>query len=213
MLAPETNGEVAVKAWEALSKITGREHAHLALHEGGREDPLPRHPGATAQDHQLAHVVGHRERERELQRGLDQRPRADPLAHAHRPPAVLPGPQVDAGLRRGPVRLPPAGRPEDHRADAGRQAQRQPGDGAQLHHAAPEVGHPLDLHRQPDDAHALARRADHLALRGRREARRHRGQRLDRGLQRQRRDRRAGGGVAAGEARACASCTTRRRRS
>ncbi len=31
MLAPETNGEVAVKAWEALSKMTGREHAHLAL--------------------------------------------------------------------------------------------------------------------------------------------------------------------------------------
>ncbi|MDE1918664.1 MAG: nitrate reductase subunit alpha [Sphingomonadales bacterium] len=31
MLAPETNGEVAVKAWEALSKFTGREHAHLAL--------------------------------------------------------------------------------------------------------------------------------------------------------------------------------------
>ena len=31
MLAPETNGEVAVKAWEELSKATGREHAHLAL--------------------------------------------------------------------------------------------------------------------------------------------------------------------------------------
>ncbi|WP_445620284.1 nitrate reductase subunit alpha [Kushneria sp. Sum13] len=30
-LAPETNGKVAVRAWEALSKITGREHAHLAL--------------------------------------------------------------------------------------------------------------------------------------------------------------------------------------
>ncbi len=30
MLAPETNGEVAVKAWHALEKITGREHAHLA---------------------------------------------------------------------------------------------------------------------------------------------------------------------------------------
>ena len=30
-LAPETNGEVAVKAWQALSRITGREHAHLAL--------------------------------------------------------------------------------------------------------------------------------------------------------------------------------------
>ncbi len=30
MLAPETNGEVAVKAWEALGRITGREHTHLA---------------------------------------------------------------------------------------------------------------------------------------------------------------------------------------
>jgi nitrate reductase alpha subunit len=30
-LAPETNGEVAVKAWEALSKKTGRDHTHLAL--------------------------------------------------------------------------------------------------------------------------------------------------------------------------------------
>lgn len=30
MLAPETNGEVAVKAWEALEKITGRDHTHLA---------------------------------------------------------------------------------------------------------------------------------------------------------------------------------------
>ena len=29
-LAPETNGEVAVKAWEALSKVTGRDHTHLA---------------------------------------------------------------------------------------------------------------------------------------------------------------------------------------
>jgi nitrate reductase / nitrite oxidoreductase, alpha subunit len=30
MLAPETNGEVAVKAWQALEKATGRKHAHLA---------------------------------------------------------------------------------------------------------------------------------------------------------------------------------------
>ncbi|TXH31801.1 MAG: nitrate reductase subunit alpha [Rhodospirillaceae bacterium] len=34
-LAPETNGEVAVKAWEALGHITGRDHTHLAL---ARED-------------------------------------------------------------------------------------------------------------------------------------------------------------------------------
>jgi nitrate reductase alpha subunit len=30
-LGPETNGQVAVKAWQALSKITGRDHTHLAL--------------------------------------------------------------------------------------------------------------------------------------------------------------------------------------
>ncbi len=30
MLAPETNGQVAVKAWRALSKATGRDHTHLA---------------------------------------------------------------------------------------------------------------------------------------------------------------------------------------
>ena len=30
-LAPETNGEVAVKAWKALGKLTGREHTHLAV--------------------------------------------------------------------------------------------------------------------------------------------------------------------------------------
>ncbi|CUB06312.1 MULTISPECIES: nitrate reductase subunit alpha [Tepidiphilus] len=37
-LAPETNGEVAVKAWEALSKITGRNHTHLA--RGREEDKI-----------------------------------------------------------------------------------------------------------------------------------------------------------------------------
>ena len=31
MMAPETNGEVAVKAWAALEKQTGREHTHLAV--------------------------------------------------------------------------------------------------------------------------------------------------------------------------------------
>ncbi len=31
MLAPETNGEVAVRSWASLGKQTGREHTHLAL--------------------------------------------------------------------------------------------------------------------------------------------------------------------------------------
>ncbi len=38
MLAPETNGEVAVKAWEALGKATGRDHLHLA--EGKEEEKI-----------------------------------------------------------------------------------------------------------------------------------------------------------------------------
>ncbi|NLG60958.1 MAG: nitrate reductase subunit alpha, partial [Candidatus Cloacimonetes bacterium] len=50
MLAPETNGHVAVKAWEALSRITGREHAHLALH---REDEKIRFRDIQAQPRKI----------------------------------------------------------------------------------------------------------------------------------------------------------------
>ncbi|MGB7755216.1 MAG: nitrate reductase subunit alpha [Salinisphaera sp.] len=34
-LAPETHGSVAMKAWEALEKVTGREHRHLAAAKAG----------------------------------------------------------------------------------------------------------------------------------------------------------------------------------
>jgi nitrate reductase alpha subunit len=57
MLAPETNGHVAVKAWEACQADRARAHPPGAPPRG-REDPLPRHPGAAAQDHLLAHLVG-----------------------------------------------------------------------------------------------------------------------------------------------------------
>jgi nitrate reductase alpha subunit len=50
MLAPETNGEVAVKAWEALSKITGRDHSHLAVH---REDEKVRFRDLLAQPRKI----------------------------------------------------------------------------------------------------------------------------------------------------------------
>jgi nitrate reductase alpha subunit len=49
-LAPETNGHVAVKAWEALSKITGRDHTHLALH---REDEKIRFRDIQAQPRKI----------------------------------------------------------------------------------------------------------------------------------------------------------------
>ena len=49
-LAPETNGHVAVKAWEALSKVTGRDHKHLALH---REDEKIRFRDIQAQPRKI----------------------------------------------------------------------------------------------------------------------------------------------------------------
>jgi nitrate reductase alpha subunit len=49
-LAPETNGHVAVKAWEALSKATGREHAHLAR---AREDDKLRFRDLQAQPRKI----------------------------------------------------------------------------------------------------------------------------------------------------------------
>ena len=58
MLAPETNGEVAVKAWEALGANTGLEHTHLAAPRKGREDPVPGRGRAAPEDHLLADLVG-----------------------------------------------------------------------------------------------------------------------------------------------------------
>jgi nitrate reductase alpha subunit len=49
-LAPETNGHVAVKAWEALGKQTGRDHTHLALY---REDEKIRYRDVQAQPRKI----------------------------------------------------------------------------------------------------------------------------------------------------------------
>jgi nitrate reductase alpha subunit len=49
-LAPETNGEVAVKAWQALEQFTGREHAHLA---DVREDEKIRYRDIQAQPRKI----------------------------------------------------------------------------------------------------------------------------------------------------------------
>jgi nitrate reductase alpha subunit len=49
-LAPETNGEVAVKAWKALSEITGRDHTHLAK---PREDDKIRFRDVLAQPRKI----------------------------------------------------------------------------------------------------------------------------------------------------------------
>lgn len=49
-LAPETNGAVAVKAWNALAQQTGREHAHLAA---AREDEKIRYRDVQAQPRKI----------------------------------------------------------------------------------------------------------------------------------------------------------------
>ncbi|MDP3812682.1 MAG: nitrate reductase subunit alpha, partial [Hydrogenophaga sp.] len=49
-LAPETNGHVAVKAWEALGKQTGIDHTHLAIH---REDEKIRFRDIQAQPRKI----------------------------------------------------------------------------------------------------------------------------------------------------------------
>ncbi len=103
-LAPETNGQVAVKAWQALSEFTGRDHAHLALNRR-REDPLPRHSGAAAEDYLQPDLVWPGRRACLLQRRLHQRSRADPVAHAVRTSVAVSGSPVDARLRRKPAGL------------------------------------------------------------------------------------------------------------
>jgi nitrate reductase / nitrite oxidoreductase, alpha subunit len=50
MLAPETNGHVAVKAWQALGKITGRDHTHLAR---AKEDEKIRFRDVVAQPRKI----------------------------------------------------------------------------------------------------------------------------------------------------------------
>src|SRR5690606_35606144 len=50
MLAPETNGEVAVRAWQSLGKTTGRDHVHLAE---GKEDEKIRFRDVVAQPRKI----------------------------------------------------------------------------------------------------------------------------------------------------------------
>ena len=193
-LAPETNGHVAVKAWEALSKITGREHAHLALH---REDEKIRYRDVLAQPRKIissptwsglesekvSYNAGYTNVHELIPwrtlTGRQQFYQDHPWMIAFGEGFSSYRPPIDLKTTAGIHNIKPNG---------------NPGDPAQLHHAAPEVGHPLHLQRQPDDADAEPRRPGDLAVGGRREDGRHRGQRLGGAVQHQRRDRGARGG-------------------
>ncbi len=167
-LAPETNGEVAVKAWESLTKFTGREHAHLAL---PKEDEKIRFRDVVAQPrkiisspiwsglesekvcynacytnvHELIPWRTLSGRQQLYQDHLWMRAFGEGFC-VYRPP-------IDTKTVKPVIEL---------------QAERREAGGAELHHPAPEVGHSLDLYRQSSDADAVARRADCLDERARR---------------------------------------------
>ena len=168
-LAPETNGHVAVKAWEALSKQTGREHAHLALH---REDEKIRFRDIQAQPRKIissptwsgieSETVSYNAGYTNVHElipwrtltGRQQFYLDHPWMMAFGEAFASYRPPVDLKTTAGIAGIKPNG---NHR------------DPAELHHAAPEVGHPLHLQRQPADAHAQSRRPGDLAVRGRRQ--------------------------------------------
>ena len=167
-LAPETNGEVAVKAWASLNGFTGRDHTHLAI---PKEDEKIRFRDVVAQPRKIisspiwsglesekvCYNAGYTNvhelipwrtltgRQQLYQDHLWMRAFGEGFC-VYRPPIDTKTikPIIDAATER---------------RKAGR---------AQFHHPASEMGHSLDLHRQSADAHALARRADRLDQRGRR---------------------------------------------
>jgi nitrate reductase alpha subunit len=175
---------VAVKAWEALSEFTGRDHSHLAL----PKDEKIRFRDIQAQPRKIISspdLVGPGRRTRQLQRRLHQRARADPMAH-------LTGRQQfyqDHPWMRPSARvheLPAAGQ-HPHGRDVKGKRERQTE--IVLNFITPHQK--WGIHSTYSDnllMLTLSRGGPIVWLSGgRRQARRHRGQRLDRAVQRQRR--------------------------
>ena len=168
-LAPETNGEVAVKAWESLSKTTGLDHKHLAI---PKEDEKIRFRDVVAQPRKIisaptwsglesekvCYNAGYTNvhelipwrtlsgRQQLYQDHLWMRAFGEALC-VYRPP-------IDLKAVKPVIEL---------------QAERREADRSQLHHPTSKVGHPFDLYRQPFDAHAVAWRADRVGQRERRQ--------------------------------------------
>ncbi|STL64444.1 respiratory nitrate reductase 1 subunit alpha [Escherichia coli] len=151
-LAPETNGQVAVKAWAALSEFTGRDHTHLALN---KEDEKIRFRDIQAQPRKIISSPtwsGLEDEHVSYNAGYTN-------VHELIPWRTLSGRQQlyqDHQWMRDfgeslLVYRPPDRHPFGERSDRP-EIQRQPGKSAQLPDAAPEVGYPLHLQRQPADA-------------------------------------------------------------
>jgi nitrate reductase alpha subunit len=113
-LAPETNGEVAVKAWEALSEVHRPRPCPSRHSQGRREDPLPRHGQAQPRKIISSPTWSGIESEKVCYNA------GYTNVHELIPWRTLTGRQqlyqdhlVDAGLRRGLLRLSAADRHQD----------------------------------------------------------------------------------------------------
>ena len=127
-LAPETNGQVAVKAWQALSEITGREHTHLALN---KEDEKIRFRDIQAQPRKIISSPtwsGLEDEHVSYNAGYTNVHELIPVAHADRTSVAVSGSPVDARLRRKPAGLSAADRHPFGESGDGREVQRQPGE-------------------------------------------------------------------------------------
>ncbi len=146
-LAPETNGEVAVKAWEALGKATGRDHAHLAA---PKEDEKIRFRDIVAQPRKIISSPTWSGIESEnvcYNAGYTN-------VHELIPWRTLTGRQQFyqdhlwmRAFGEALVTWRPAHRYKGDGIGQRQARQRQSGDRAELRHAAPEMGHPQHLHR------------------------------------------------------------------
>ncbi len=143
MLAPETNGHVACKAWEALGKQTGRDHVHLALH---REDEKIRFRDIQAQPRKIISSPtwsGLESEKVSYNAGYTN-------VHEYIPWRTLTGRQQFYRTTPGCATSAKALSATAHRCTSktleeveGKKPNGNQRDRAQLHHAAPEVGHPL----------------------------------------------------------------------
>jgi nitrate reductase alpha subunit len=142
------------KAWEALGKQTGRDHVHLALH---REDEKIRFRDIQAQPRKIISSPtwsGLESEKVSYNAGYTNVHEYIPWRTLTGRQQFYHGPPLDARLRRGLCQLPPTGGPQDTAGILKARSPMATRDRAELHHAAPEVGHPQHLHRQPADAHA-----------------------------------------------------------
>ena len=166
MLAPETNGEVAVKAWEALGKVTGRDHSHLAE---GKEEEKIRFRDVVAQPRKIISSP--------IWSGLESEHvcynAGYTNVHELIPWRTLTGRQQlyqdhhwMRAFGEGFVTWRPPIDTKTVQQVLGKPAQRQQGDPAQHPHAPPEMGDSFDLHRESDHAQPQSRRADGVDQRG-----------------------------------------------